>query len=192
MRGRGTRIATSAAARRQQQVIQAVREKALTLNMLPRYSSLVNDLGDTVETNIPPEQQLAFAQLAGQIKSKDIYTAQIDSTMVTQVAGNGNLELRRDKAKPMLDWFFGRGAYAKLRPGTILTPEPTATTTVSSEGASKATLATRPRDDRAGPGGNAGPCGVLSRGGDVERAARPLPLSGRRAVRSPYTDFMFY
>ena len=55
-------------ARRQQQVIQAVREKALTLNMLPRYSSLLNDLGASVETNIPPEQQLAFAQLAGQIK----------------------------------------------------------------------------------------------------------------------------
>jgi polyisoprenyl-teichoic acid--peptidoglycan teichoic acid transferase len=149
-------------ARRQQQVIRAVREKALDLNMLPRYSSLLNDLGNAVETNIPPEQQLAFAQLAGQIKSTDIYTAQIDSTMVTQVAGNGNLELRRDKAKPMLDWFFGRGPYAKLRPGTILTPEPTATGAEASARASKtapdAVATSAPaRAETAGPAQAASP-----------------------------------
>ncbi|HMA32879.1 MAG TPA: LCP family protein [Chloroflexia bacterium] len=109
-------------ARRQQQVIRAVREKALTLNMLPRYTDLLGQLGDSIETNIPPEQQLAFAQLGGEIKGPDIYTAQIDNTMVRVVDDTGALALRWDRAKPMLDWFFGRGAYKTLRPGTILTP----------------------------------------------------------------------
>ena len=114
--------------RRQQQVIKAVREKVTELNMLPRYGDLLTQLGDAVETNIPPDQQLALVQLAGQIKSPDLYTAQIDSTLVREVAGGtGNLELRRDKAKPVLDWFFGRGIYASLRPGTVLTPVPSPT-----------------------------------------------------------------
>jgi LCP family protein required for cell wall assembly len=108
--------------RRQQQVIRAVRDKVLELNMLPRYPQLLDKLGDSVVTNIPPDKQWAFAQLAGQIATDSIYTAQIDNTMVTELA-NGNLRLRRDKARPMLDWFFSRGtAYRDLRPGTILTP----------------------------------------------------------------------
>jgi LCP family protein required for cell wall assembly len=107
---------------RQQQVIKAAREKALQLDMLFRYNDVLNQLGDAVETNIPPDLQWTFAQLAGQIQTSDVYTAQIDANMVREVADTGELQLRQDKAKPMLDWFFGRGAYARLKPGTVLTP----------------------------------------------------------------------
>ncbi|MGI8587421.1 MAG: LCP family protein [Chloroflexia bacterium] len=104
-------------ARRQQQVIGAIRQKALSLNMLTSYPDLLRQLGNSIETNIPPDKQFAFAQLAGEIKTPDIYTAQIDSTMVTELP-DGALNLRKDQAKPMLDWFFGRGIYANMRPGT--------------------------------------------------------------------------
>ncbi|HET7076303.1 MAG TPA: LCP family protein [Chloroflexia bacterium] len=126
-------------ARRQQQVIRAVRDKALELNMLPRYPELLNQLGDSVETNIPPDKQLAFAQLASQIKASDIYMAQIDAGMVREVSDTGDLILNRAKAKPMLDWFFGRGKYASLRPGAVLTPTPTPTVKATATPAKRAT-----------------------------------------------------
>src|SRR5207248_1385149 len=113
--------------RRQQQVIKAVRERVLQLNMLPQYGALLSQLGDTIQTNIPPDQQWLFTRLAGEIQASNIYSAQIDSTLVREIPGTGNLDLRWDKAKPVLDWFFGRGAYANLKPGTALTPVPTAT-----------------------------------------------------------------
>jgi LCP family protein required for cell wall assembly len=126
-------------ARRQQQVIRAVRDKALELNMLPRYPELLSQLGDSVETNIPPDKQLAFAQLASQIKASDIYMAQIDAGMVREVSDTGDLILNRAKAKPMLDWFFGRGKYASLRPGAVLTPTPTPTVKATATPAKRAT-----------------------------------------------------
>ncbi|MDQ2809108.1 MAG: LCP family protein [Chloroflexota bacterium] len=116
-------------ARRQQQVIRAVREKALELNMLPNYPSILEQLGNSIETNITLDKQAAFAQLAGEIKQSDIYSAQIDSTLVTEQGADKHLVLDQKKAKPLLDWFFGRGKYAGLRPGATLTPEPTGTAT---------------------------------------------------------------
>src|SRR5689334_11393631 len=78
---------------RQQQVIKAAREKALQLNMLFRYNDVLSRLGDAIETNIPPDLQWTFAQLAGQISGSDIYTAQIDSAMVREVADTGELQI---------------------------------------------------------------------------------------------------
>ena len=118
-------------ARRQQQVIRAVRDKVLALNMLPNYPSILDQLGNSIETNITLDKQAAFAQLAGEIKQSDIYSAQIDSTLVTEQGVDKHLVLNQTKAKPLLDWFFGRGKYATLRPGTTLTPEPTVSPTVT-------------------------------------------------------------
>jgi LCP family protein required for cell wall assembly len=113
--------------RRQQQVIRAVRDKVTELGMLPRYPQILSDLGNSIETNIPIDQQAAFAQLAGQIQGDDIYSAQIDDTMVKQQGSDDHLVPITSTMKPMLDWFLGRGKYASLRPGTTLTPEPSPT-----------------------------------------------------------------
>ncbi len=126
-------------ARRQQQVIRAVREKALKLNMLPNYPSILEQLGNSIETNITLDKQAAFAQLAGEIKQSDIYSAQIDSTLVSEQGEDKHLVLNQSKAKPMLDWFFGRGNYAGLRPGATLTPPPTGTATAGPRTFHKAT-----------------------------------------------------
>jgi LCP family protein required for cell wall assembly len=94
--------------RRQQQVIQALRARVLQLDMVPRLPMLLGELAGAIETNIPPDQQMLLAQLGGQIPQGNLYTAQIDSTLVYEIAGTSNLQLNRAKAQPMLDRFFGR------------------------------------------------------------------------------------
>ena len=112
--------------RRQQQVIQAVRARVLQLDMIPRFGLLLGQLGDAIQTNIPPDQQLRFAELAGQIATPDIYTAQIDNTLVDTIPGSSDLALRADQARPLLDWFFGRGPFAALKPGVAAVRPPAA------------------------------------------------------------------
>ena len=112
---------------RQQQVIKAMRERVLQVNMLPRFGDLLNQLGDTVATNIPPDQQWMFLQLGSQIPTNALYTAQIDGGMVREVGTAGNLDLQWDKAAPLLDWFLGRGSYTDLKPGSVPAPGSTAT-----------------------------------------------------------------
>ena len=48
---------------RQQQVLLGIRQQALQLNLLPKTTSLINDLGDAIRTDFPlREQGLAFAK----------------------------------------------------------------------------------------------------------------------------------
>ena len=102
---------------RQQQVILAVRQKALGLNMLPQLPSLIDQFAGMVETNMDFNTQMGFAQLAASIKSSDIVTARIGSNLVSTVndpykskpgAPVEALDLNWDAARPMLDDFFGR------------------------------------------------------------------------------------
>jgi LCP family protein required for cell wall assembly len=104
---------------RQQQVIKAIRAQALALNVLPQYVSLLSGLGDSITTNIPPEQQWALAQVAGQIGSGDVYTAQLDYNSLLAVPGTTNFVLWHARAAPLLDWFFGRGTYMDAHPGSL-------------------------------------------------------------------------
>ena len=114
--------------RRQQQVILAIRQQALRMNMLPQLPTLIDDFSGMVETNIPFDTQLAFGQLAAGISASDIYTAQISSRYVYTVPdpqdGSEALALDWDVAQPMLDEFFGRGVAVTSRPGVSLTPLP--------------------------------------------------------------------
>jgi LCP family protein required for cell wall assembly len=109
---------------RQQQVIRALRDKIATVNMLPRYPALLNQLGDAVETNIPPDQQFALAQLATQLGPDSLYTAQFDYNTVYPIAGTSNLGLQLGPAHRLMDWFFARGAYAGQLPGFGPAPVP--------------------------------------------------------------------
>jgi LCP family protein required for cell wall assembly len=109
---------------RQQQVIRALQNKLAAVNMLPRYPALLNQLGDAVETNIPPDQQFALAQLATQLGPDSLYTAQFDYNTVYPLAGTSNLGLQLGPAHRLLDWFFARGAYAGQLPGFGPPPVP--------------------------------------------------------------------
>ena len=64
-----------------------------------------------METNIPLDKQIAFAQLGYRIESSNIITASIDSAMITATTlpdGSEGLKLDWEAAGPMLDDFFGR------------------------------------------------------------------------------------
>lgn len=97
--------------KRQLQVIMAVRQKAMSLNLLPALPSLLDSLGGMVETNIPFDRQMAFAQLAYNIEPSSITTATIDSNIIipaTLPDGSEGFTLNWKLAQPMLDSFFGR------------------------------------------------------------------------------------
>jgi anionic cell wall polymer biosynthesis LytR-Cps2A-Psr (LCP) family protein len=99
-----------ARSKRQLQIILAVRQKAMSLNLIPALPALLDDLGGMVETNIPFDQQLALAQLGYNIDASDIMTASIDGSMIlpaTLPDGSEGLKLDMKEAQPMLDRFFG-------------------------------------------------------------------------------------
>ncbi len=71
--------------RRQQKVLFAVREKALSLDLIPRLPELFRTMGYTVDTDLGPEEVLALAQIGRQIEKEGIKYAVIDETMTVSV-----------------------------------------------------------------------------------------------------------
>ena len=64
-------------AKRQQQVLLAVRDKALQLGIIPKIPELWNTMSGTVETDLQLVDILELAQLADEISPEDIRTAVI-------------------------------------------------------------------------------------------------------------------
>lgn len=62
----------SSRARRQQQVLLALKEKAMDLDLLPRADELVRTLGDSVRTDLSPSQAVRLARLGSQIPRERI------------------------------------------------------------------------------------------------------------------------
>ena len=99
-----------ARSKRQLQIILAVRQKVMSLDLIPSLPSLLDQLGGMVETNIPFDQQLALAQLGYGISASNILTSSIDSSMITPATlpdGSEGLKLDKKAAQPMLNSFFG-------------------------------------------------------------------------------------
>ncbi len=102
-----------ARSKRQLQIILAVRQKAMSLNLLPSLPALTDALGGMVETNIPFDRQIGLAQLGYNIDASNIVTTSIDSTMILPVTlsdGSEGLKLDKEVAKPVIDRFFGWAA----------------------------------------------------------------------------------
>lgn len=96
--------------KRQLQVIMAMRQEAMSLNLVPTLPSIMSQLGGMLETNIPFDQQMSLAQLAYGIQSSGIITSTIDNRMVTAVTlpdGSEGLRLNWKVAQPMINQFFG-------------------------------------------------------------------------------------
>jgi anionic cell wall polymer biosynthesis LytR-Cps2A-Psr (LCP) family protein len=88
----------------------AVRQKALSLDLLPSIPSLMDQLGGLVQTNIPFDQQLGLAQLGFNMSASDIITSSIDDTMISPdylPDGGEGLKLNEKLAQPTIDNFFG-------------------------------------------------------------------------------------
>jgi LCP family protein required for cell wall assembly len=100
-----------ARSKRQLQIILAVRQKALSLDLLRTLPGLIDALGGMVQTNIPFDQQLGLAQLGYKIDASKILTTSIDSSMIlptTLPDGSEGLKLNAKVAQPVIDDFFGR------------------------------------------------------------------------------------
>lgn len=84
---------------RQQQVVLAVRDRALRLNMLPKAPSLLEQGMRTVNTNFTAAEVLSLARLAGEMDTSAIGSLVIDRELVTPFSGIGGASLqipRRD------------------------------------------------------------------------------------------------
>jgi len=97
-------------ARRQQQVIMAVRDKVLSLNIpLTRIPGLLLALGDSVSTDIPLDKIYTLAQVARQVQTGAIQQAVIDETMVTPWVTPGGADVllpQRDKIRALVEKLF--------------------------------------------------------------------------------------
>jgi len=96
-------------AKRQQQVLLAVRDKALQRNLLPKLPELMILLADTIETDLQPNEILNLAQIGWNIDKDNVNSAVIDQNMTLQhttPTGADVLLPRRDKIRPVIDEMF--------------------------------------------------------------------------------------
>jgi len=80
-RTRATPGADFSRAKRQQQVLLAIRDKALQIGIIPKIPDLWSTMSGTVETDLSLSVILELAQLADDIESGDIQNVVIDSRM---------------------------------------------------------------------------------------------------------------
>jgi LCP family protein required for cell wall assembly len=72
--------------RRQRQVLLAIREKALRLDLIPKIPALASTMGQSVITNLQLGEVVTLAQIATRIGAEDIRFAVIDESMTVPVA----------------------------------------------------------------------------------------------------------
>jgi len=86
--------------KRQVQVLMALRDKALRLDLLPKLPTLVQQLWGAIETDITPQQVFALAPAAAKVKTENIRTGSIDQTMTVEFRTNQGADvLWPDRAK---------------------------------------------------------------------------------------------
>ncbi len=86
--------------KRQVQILLALRDKALRLDLLPKLPTLIPTMWNTFETDMSPQVVLALAAAASKVKTEDIKTASIDQTMTVEFVTNAGADvLWPDRAK---------------------------------------------------------------------------------------------
>ncbi len=99
--------------RRQREVLLAVRDQALRLDLLPRVPELMTTLADNIQTDLQLHQILALAQLAIEIDPHNVKAAAIDGSMTTAhrtETGASVLLPRYDKIRPLIEKMFIPGS----------------------------------------------------------------------------------
>ena len=101
---------------RQQQVLLAIKEQGLNLNLVTKLNDLAGQLSDAVETNLSLTQVGSLAQLAKQFNQDSIQTVTISADMVTEtILDNGADVLipNWDLILPLVTQAFADPALAK-------------------------------------------------------------------------------
>lgn len=84
---------------RQQQLLLTLRRQAISLNLIPKAPQLLEELGDTVRTDIPPMDLLKLAKLGTEIRSSDIRSYSILPATTEHYVPNVAYELIPDWAQ---------------------------------------------------------------------------------------------
>ena len=99
--------------RRQQQIIMAVRERVMSLDLipklLPKLPELAQSFSDSIQTDIPMDVILELAAIAREIEPQNIKRAVIDSSMCLSTvtpAGADVLIPLREKIRPLIEELF--------------------------------------------------------------------------------------
>jgi anionic cell wall polymer biosynthesis LytR-Cps2A-Psr (LCP) family protein len=97
-------------ARRQQQVLLAIRQKALSLGAIPRWPALVATVLDSVQTDLSAREMLAVASYALAIDPSRLKQAVLEPPLVVghRRADGAAVQLPRwERIDPLLDDLFG-------------------------------------------------------------------------------------
>ena len=115
-------------ARRQQQVIFAIRDKILSLNMLPtlvaKAPALYQELSTGIHTNMSLDDAIKLGVLGMQIPQENIKKGVIDYNMMTIGTSPDGLDIFKpipDKIRELRDEVFGGGALSPMASGDLTT-----------------------------------------------------------------------
>jgi LCP family protein required for cell wall assembly len=91
---------------RQQQIVRQIREKALSIQIVPRIPELLIGLGDWFETDFPTLSMPSFAELAATIPSSRLHSRAIttENGMLEAVVGGDGARLLRPDLELIQDF----------------------------------------------------------------------------------------
>ncbi|MBI3965484.1 MAG: LCP family protein, partial [Chloroflexi bacterium] len=92
--------------RRQQQVLLAMREQALSLNAIRQLPQLVPALRDAYATDLDLPRILALANLAWGIKTENITSRAVDDTLIVERYDGALVPKRREIGRLVREFFF--------------------------------------------------------------------------------------
>lgn len=124
-------------AKRQQQVLLAMRDQALRLNLLPKLPELMVILADTVQTDLQPGEILTLAQIGFAIDRNNVKTAVLDQNCTVRhitPTGADVLLPVREKIRPIVDEMFTSTPPVPVKKvTTVKAAEPSQLTTESAK-----------------------------------------------------------
>jgi LCP family protein required for cell wall assembly len=74
---------------RQQQVLLAIRERALTTGLISKLPELIAEVGDSVRTDLSVRQALSLARLAEEVGPEGIYSHSLSNLVAEQIINEG-------------------------------------------------------------------------------------------------------
>lgn len=95
--------------RRQRQVLMAIREKALRLDLIPKIPALASTMGQMVKTNLQLGEVVTLAQIASRIGAEDIRFAVIDESMTVPIVLEDEGDVlfpKREKIRQVVEGIF--------------------------------------------------------------------------------------
>jgi LCP family protein required for cell wall assembly len=78
---------------RQQQVLLALRQQGINLNLITKLDQIAANLKDSVKTNLTLQEIGSLAQLSRELDPASIQTVQIDANMVTEIITSGGADV---------------------------------------------------------------------------------------------------